>query len=185
MLTTVGPYQLYGSPLVAACAAAGTDYVDLCGEPAWMRQMIDAHDADAKASGARIVFSCGFDSIPFDLGVAFLQAEATKALRRALPARQGPRAQDEGRRSPAARRRALAPPWPRRRRTRTCSALLRDPFALTPGFSGPKQPSGITPEFDADLGVWAAPFVMAAINTRNVHRGNFLRGHRLWPRFRL
>ena len=68
VLTTVGPYQLYGNALVAACAAAGTDYVDLCGEPAWMRHMIDAHHEIAKTSGARIVFSCGFDSIPFDLG---------------------------------------------------------------------------------------------------------------------
>ena len=52
VLTTVGPYQLYGTDVVAACVRAGTDYVDLCGEPAWMRAMIDAHDAGAKASGA-------------------------------------------------------------------------------------------------------------------------------------
>ncbi len=64
ILTTVGPYQLYGSDLVAACAAAGTDYLDLSGEPNWMAEMIEAHEAAAKASGARIVFSCGFDSIP-------------------------------------------------------------------------------------------------------------------------
>jgi len=67
VLTTVGPYQLYGSELVAACAQAGTDYVDLCGEPTWMKEMITAHSDVAKSSGARIVFSCGFDSIPFDL----------------------------------------------------------------------------------------------------------------------
>ena len=64
VLTTVGPYQLYGSELVAACAASGTDYLDLCGEPVWMRRMIDAHQAAAQSSGARIVFSCGFDSLP-------------------------------------------------------------------------------------------------------------------------
>ena len=78
VLTTVGPYQLYGNELVAACAKAGTDYVDLCGEPAWMRQVIDAHQKTAQKSGARIVLSCGFDSIPFDLGVYFLQEEAKK-----------------------------------------------------------------------------------------------------------
>jgi hypothetical protein len=62
IITTVGPYQLHGSELVTACAATGTAYVDLCGEPAWMRRMIDAHHEEAKRTGARIVFSCGFDS---------------------------------------------------------------------------------------------------------------------------
>src|SRR3569623_1426510 len=76
VISTVGPYQLYGDDLVAACAATGTANVDLCGEPAWMRQMIDAHQETAKANGARIVFSCGFDSIPFDLGVLALQDAA-------------------------------------------------------------------------------------------------------------
>ena len=79
VITTVGPYQLYGSELVAACAASGTDYLDLCGEPVWMRQMIDAHEAAAKASGARIVFSCGFDSLPFELGVFFVQEDSEDA----------------------------------------------------------------------------------------------------------
>ncbi len=68
-LTTVGPYQLYGDDIVGECAALGTDYVDLCGEPGWMHEMINEHAAQAKETGARIVFSCGFDSIPFDLGV--------------------------------------------------------------------------------------------------------------------
>ena len=80
VISTVGPYQLYGSDLVAACAASGTDYLDLCGEPLWMRKMIDAHEAAAKASGARILFSCGFDSIPFELGVYFVQQAARQAL---------------------------------------------------------------------------------------------------------
>src|SRR5579871_1995040 len=78
VLTTVGPYQLYGSPLVAACASTGTDYADLTGESNWIAAMIGAHEAAAKASGARIVFSCGFDSIPFDLGVFFVQEEAKR-----------------------------------------------------------------------------------------------------------
>ena len=65
--TTVGPYQLYGSDIVAACAELGTDYVDLSGEPGWMHEMIGAHNEQAAQSGARIVHSCGFDSIPFDL----------------------------------------------------------------------------------------------------------------------
>ncbi len=94
IITTVGPYQLYGPKLVAACAETGTDYVDLCGEPAWMREMIDAHDETAKKSGARIVFSCGFDSIPFDLGVWYLQQEAVKKFGKPAPLRKGPDAQD-------------------------------------------------------------------------------------------
>jgi short subunit dehydrogenase-like uncharacterized protein len=73
VITTVGPYQLYGSDLLAACVEAGVDYFDLCGEPLWMRQMIETHEAAAKASGARIVFSCGYDSVPFELGVFYAE----------------------------------------------------------------------------------------------------------------
>lgn len=86
VVTTVGPYQLYGEGLVIACADSGTDYVDLCGEPAWMAQMIAAHSQRAAASGARIVFSCGFDSIPFDLGVFYLQDLAKARFGSPLPA---------------------------------------------------------------------------------------------------
>src|SRR6202051_5011762 len=80
VISTVGPYQLYGNDLLAACVASGTDYFDLCGEPVWMRQMIDAHEATAQASGARIMFSCGFDSLPFELGVFRVQEEAKKVF---------------------------------------------------------------------------------------------------------
>src|SRR5437667_10152392 len=76
VISTVGPYQLYGSELVATCVAAGTDYLDLCGEPVWMRQMIDANQTTAKSTGARIVFSCGFDSLSFERGVFSVQEEA-------------------------------------------------------------------------------------------------------------
>ncbi|MDO9369044.1 MAG: saccharopine dehydrogenase NADP-binding domain-containing protein, partial [Sphingopyxis sp.] len=89
ILTTVGPYQLYGEPLVAACVKAGTAYADLCGEPGWMREMIDAYQDAARASGARITFSCGFDSIPFDLGVHFLQAEAVRRHGKPAPRVKG------------------------------------------------------------------------------------------------
>ncbi len=75
ILTTVGPYARYGSKLVAACAEHGTDYCDLTGESLWMREMISAHQQTAKDSGARIVHACGFDSIPSDIGVFFLQKE--------------------------------------------------------------------------------------------------------------
>src|SRR5256886_4682133 len=80
VITTVGPYLLYGNELLAACVTAGVDYFDLCGEPVWMRQKIEQHEADAKKSGARIVFSCGYDSLPFELGVFCAQEEAKKAF---------------------------------------------------------------------------------------------------------
>jgi short subunit dehydrogenase-like uncharacterized protein len=89
VISTVGPYQLYGSDLVAACAELGTDYVDLAGEPGWMYDMIAAHHAAAVKSGARIVHSCGFDSIPFDLGCVLPPAGGTRAT--GWPGAQGSR----------------------------------------------------------------------------------------------
>lgn len=176
VLTTVGPYQLYGSDLVAACAASGTAYVDLCGEPAWMRHMIDAHHAEAQRTGARIVFSCGFDSIPFDLGVLTLQECARAKYGRPAPRVKGRVRTMKGSFSggtAASFRATLAAAA----RDPSIVGLLTNPFALTPGFSGPHQPVGLLPEFDATLNTWVAPFIMAAINTKNVHRTNFLRGH--------
>lgn len=176
VLTTVGPYQLYGNELVAACAATGTDYVDLCGEPAWMRSMIDAHEAAAKASGARIVFSCGFDSIPFDLGVMMLQDEMKARF-------GGPANRVRGR---VRRMKGTFSGGTAASLKATMAAaaqdpgvldLLRNPFSLTPGFEGPRQPSGSKPLYEEEVQAWVAPFVMAAINTRNVHRSNFLLGH--------
>lgn len=176
VLTTVGPYQLHGSELVAACARNGVDYVDLCGEPTWMRLMIDAHERAARDSGARILFSCGFDSVPFDLGVFELQRQLRERF--GSPARQvrGRVRRMKGTFSggTAASLQATlegADADPR------LKALLRSPFALTPGFEGPPQPPGNQPIQDEESGAWLAPFVMAIINTRNIHRSNLLLGH--------
>ncbi len=176
VLTTVGPYQLYGDNLVEACVKTGTDYTDLCGEPTWMREKIDQHSEAAKASGARICFSSGFDSIPFDLGVLMTQKEVQK--------RTG---------SPSARIRGRvrgmaggASGGTVASMTETMKAVAKNPkligilrssFGLTPGFEGPSQPSGMVPAYEKDLEKWSAPFVMAPINTKNVHRTNFLLGH--------
>lgn len=176
VLTTVGPYQLYGEGLVAACAAAGTDYLDLCGEPAWMRKMIDAYDATAKKTGARIVFSCGFDSIPFELGVFFLEETAKAKLGATVPRVKGRVRKMQGGFSGGTAA-SLKATMAAAAKDPGVVQLLMNPFALTPGFEGPAQPTGAAPELDADLGSWAAPFVMAAINTRNVHRSNALLGH--------
>ena len=175
VITTVGPYQIHGEPLLAACAETGAGYVDLCGEPAWMAQMIRKHEATAKASGARIVFSCGFDSIPFDLGVWTAQQAAISRF-----GRPGPRVKGRvramkgtfsggtfasGKASMAA---AAKDP--------SILKLMIDPFALTPGFEGPHQPNGMVPYHDEAVQAWVAPFMMAVINTKNVHRTNFLAG---------
>ena len=175
VVTTVGPYQLYGSDLVAACAEAGTDYLDLCGEPAWMRQMIDAHDRKAKDSGARIVFSCGFDSTPFELGVWFVQQEAIRQFGAPVPRVKGRVRAMRGTFSGGTAA-SLKATMAAAARDPQILEYLKDPFALTPDFAGPKQPHGAAVAYDDDLGAWTAPFVMAAINTRNVHRSNWLMG---------
>jgi short subunit dehydrogenase-like uncharacterized protein len=176
IITTVGPYQLYGPELVKACAETGTDYVDLCGEPAWMREMIDAHSKAAKKSGARIVFSCGFDSIPFDLGVWFLQREAVKRHGKPAPRVKGRVRKMQGGASGGTIA-SLTETMKAAAKNPKIIGLLKSSFALTPGFQGPSQPSGLVPEYDRATGTWTAPFVMAPINTKNVHRTNFLLGH--------
>ena len=176
ILTTVGPYQIHGNELVAACAATGTDYVDLCGEPLWMREMIDAHNDAAKKSGARITFSCGFDSIPFDLGVWFLQQEAIKRHSKPAPRVKGRVRKMQGGASGGTIA-SLTETMKAVAAKPSLVGLLKSSFALTPGFEGPSQPTGLFPEYDSASGTWTAPFVMAAINTKNVHRTNFLLDH--------
>jgi short subunit dehydrogenase-like uncharacterized protein len=175
VLTTVGPYQLYGNDLLAACVASGADYFDLCGEPIWMRQMIDKHEAAAKASGARIVFSCGFDSVPFELGAFFVQEEAKRVFGAPASRVKGRVRDMRGTLSggTAASGRAT---FEAVAKDLSLVAILNDPFALTPAFSGPKQPKGNKPVYEEDLQSWTAPFMMALINTRNVHRSNLLMG---------
>lgn len=182
ILTTVGPYQLYGSDVVAACAAAGTDYVDLCGEPAWMNEMIAAHSDAAKASGARIVFSCGFDSIPFDLGVYYLQQAAQQQLGAAMPRIKGRVRAMNGTFSGGTLA-SFKATMAAAAKDPELVAVLTNPFSLTPGFTGPSQPPGMQPEYDDSLGSWAAPFIMATINTKNIHRSNLLLGHQYGENF--
>ncbi len=176
VITTVGPYQLYGNALIAACAQHGTDYVDLSGEPGWMHDTIAAHSAAAKASGARLVHSCGFDSIPFDLGVFHLQqhikaatgapASVVKGRVRAMNGSfsGGTLASLKATMAAAAERPELI-------------GILMNPFSLAEGFNGPEQPAGNQPQYEQELSSWSAPFIMAPINTKNIHRSNFLLGH--------
>ena len=176
VLTTVGPYQLYGNELVATCVANGTDYTDLCGEPAWMRQKIDQHDAAAKASGARIVFSAGFDSIPFDLGVLMLQKHCETQFGAPAPRIKGRVRAMKGTFSGGTAA-SLKATMAAAGKDPAVIGYLTNPFSLSADFDGPTQPAGNKPEYDESLGSWATNFVMAPINTKNVHRTNFLLGH--------
>src|SRR5437764_5419784 len=175
VITTVGPYMLYGNDLLAACFSAGTDYFDLCGEPTWMRQMIDSHEAKAQSTGARIVFSCGFDSLPFELGVFFVQEHAKKVFGAPASRVKGRVRDMRGTFSGGTAASAKAT-FAAAAKDLSLVALLKNPFSLTPGFEGPEQPRGNKPVFDQDLDAWTAPFAMATLNTRNVHRSNLLMG---------
>ena len=175
VVTTVGPYQRYGSELVAACARTGTDYLDLCGEPAWMRRMIDDHEASARASGTRILFSCGFDSLPSELGVWFCQQVATARTGAPVPRVKGRVRSFVGGISggSVATRDAIMASV---ERDPALADLLQDPFCLTPGFSGPEQPPTSADLQDPDVGV-VGPFMLGPTNAKSVHRSNFLMGH--------
>lgn len=176
VVTTVGPYQKYGNELVEACARNGTDYIDLNGEPVWMKHMIEQHAAKAEQSGARILFSGGFDSIPSDLGVWFLQRAAQQKFGQPLSRIKGRVRKIQGDASGGTMASMKATLKATLKDPASLQAL-NDPFSLTPGFKGPDQPSGLAPAYNKEAGLWEAPFVMATINTKNVHRTNFLLGY--------
>ncbi|EED33997.1 saccharopine dehydrogenase [gamma proteobacterium NOR5-3] len=176
LLSAAGPYQQYGTTVVESCARLGTDYVDLNGEPLWMKDMIAAYDETARDSGARIVFSCGFDSLPSDLGVHLLQQVASAKFGTPLPrvkcrvkAMRGTASGGTVASFTATMASVKANP--------ALFADLANPFVLTPGFAGPEQPAGNEMLFEEDLNSWSGPFIMATINTKNVHRSNQLLGH--------
>lgn len=183
--TTVGPYALYGSNLVAACVATGTHYCDLTGEVHWMRKMIDAHHDAAGASGARIVHNCGFDCLPSDLGVLWLQREmlaqegvACSEVKFRTESFSG--AFSGGTVASMLNMLAEAEQDP------SIHTILRDPYALNPagaprGLDGPEK---TYPEYDPDFHGWVAPFVMAEINTKVVRRSNALLDFRYGRDFR-
>jgi short subunit dehydrogenase-like uncharacterized protein len=185
ILTTVGPYARYGSGLVAACVRHGTAYCDLAGEVQWMRKMIDLHQRDAAASGARIVHSCGFDSIPSDIGVWHLQQESNarfgQAAERVSLVVRAMRGGFSG--GTAA---SLLNAVEEGRKSRDVARILTDPYALNPADErqGPDGRDQSGTRFDADHGVWTSPFVMAAINTRIVRRSNALLGYPYGKEFR-
>lgn len=173
VISTVGPYALYGEPLVKVCAQTGTDYCDLTGEPQWIRRMIQRYSATAEQSGARIVHCCGFDSVPSDLGVYYLQQRAKEQfgtvcdrikmrLIKAMGGVSGGTAASginivkEASGDPALRQE------------------LDNPYSLCPAPGLAHPPTLVPVQYDADFQGWVSPFVMAAINTRIVLRSNAL-----------
>ena len=176
ILTVVGPYQLYGNNIIESCAKSGTDYVDLCGEPGWMHEKINALSNISKESGSRIVFSCGFDSIPFDLGVLFLQNEIIKRFNKPAPNVRGRVRAMNGEFSGGTAA-SLGATMSALKEKPELFAVLANPFALSNGFIGPDQPADNKPIYDEKLNSWVAPFFMAPINTKNIHRSNALMDH--------
>ena len=176
ILTVVGPYQLYGNNIIESCAKSGTDYVDLCGEPGWMHEKINELSDISKESGSRIVFSCGFDSIPFDLGVLFVQNEIIKRFNKPAPNVRGRVRAMNGEFSGGTAA-SLGATMSALKEKPELFAVLANPFALSNGFIGPDQPADNKPIYDEKLNSWVAPFFMAPINTKNIHRSNVLMDH--------
>ena len=178
VISTVGPYALYGEPLVKICAETGTDYCDLTGEPQWIRRMIQQYSATAEQSGARIVHCCGFDSIPSDLGVYYLQQQAKERLggvcdriKMRLMAAQGGVSGGTAASGINLAKEVSVDPALRQE--------LDNPYSLCPDSSQlPEHPPIMVPvQYDQDFQGWVSPFVMAAVNTRIVLRSNALRSY--------
>ena len=182
--STVGPYSLYGERLVAACVDQGTSYCDLTGEVNFVRHMIDRYEERARQSGARIVHSCGFDSIPSDLGTFYLQEQAR--------ARWGAPCEEVRARVTKMRGGSsggtIASGLEVMKATQNDAELrklLLSPYSLNPAGqqTGPDEPDRYLPRQDPDFG-WVAPFIMAACNTRIVRRTNAVLGYPYGHNFR-
>lgn len=182
--TTVGPYALYGDKLVAACVAAGTDYCDLAGETQWIRRMIDQHHEAAQKTGARIVHCCGFDSIPSDMGVYFLQKNAKE--------KQGEYAQHVKMRLKSAKGgfsggtyASMGNVMAEAAKDREVYKVLYNPYGLNPrdAMKGDDVSDLTSVKRDDDVGGFIMPFIMAAINTRVVRRSHALAGFQYGENF--
>ncbi|GAA5630141.1 putative trans-acting enoyl reductase Rv2449c [Acinetobacter calcoaceticus] len=178
VVSTVGPYALYGEPLIQTCVTNGTDYCDLTGETQWIKKMIEKYESQAQQSSARIVHCCGFDSVPSDMGVYYLQqqaqkqfnAPATQVSMRVKTLKGGASGGTVASLINVIQEAAADP------------ALRKDlvnPYVLCPPDHGNSQRQIYikTAKFDPDFNAWIAPFVMAAVNERVVHRSNALSGN--------
>lgn len=178
VLTTVGPYAKYGSALVAACVRNATHYCDLAGEAQWIQRMIDEHHDAAEKSGARVVHCCGFDSVPSDLSVWFLQQRAKTrfgdycgAITLLVKAMKGG--------ASGGTIASMVNIIRESRADRNVARALANPYTLNPAGEreGPERRDQRGAEFEELSGLWTAPFVMAGINTRVVRRSHALQGY--------
>ena len=185
IISTVGPYAKYGSPLVAACVRAGTHYCDLAGEAQWIRQMIDKHHDEARQSGTCIVNCCGFDSVPMDIGVWFLQREANKrrgqycdSISMLVKATKGG--------ASGGTMASMMNLMRESRKDRSVARVLADPYGLNPADerSGPDGRDQQSARYDETAGAWTAPFIMAGINTKVVRRSHALQAYPYGRNFR-
>ena len=184
IISTVGPYALYGEPLVKVCVETGTDYCDLTGEVQWVKRMITRYQDKAMETGARIVHCCGFDSIPSDMGVYYLQQQAQQQfgepctkIRMRVKEMRGSASGGTIASMINVTKEAAA--------SKELRKELADPYSICPeehGFTV-RQASVTKPEFDSETEQWAGPFIMEAVNTRVVHRSNALSGNAYGEQF--
>ncbi len=185
IITTVGPYALYGETLVKICAETGTDYCDLTGEPQWIKQMLAQYEAQAKESGARIIHCAGFDSIPSDLGVWALQEHAIATTDQPISHIKMRVNKIRGAASGgtvASMLNVMADVG----KDKSLRKVLVNPYVLCPDQHGfhVRQTNHQKAQFEEDTQMWVMPFVMAAINERIVHRTNALLDNRYGTDFR-
>jgi short subunit dehydrogenase-like uncharacterized protein len=184
VVSTVGPYALYGDALVQLCAESGVDYCDLTGEAQWMRKMIVANAAAAQKSGARIVHACGFDSIPSDFGVWFAQREARQRFGEPLT-KIAMRVKAMRGAASGGTVASIMNIVKEARSNPTLRKELMNPYSICPpGYkNNTRQPLLKGAKADSVSGGWIAPFVMAAVNTRVVFRSNALSSHAYGEKF--
>lgn len=179
IISTVGPYLKYGEPLIKACAENGTDYVDLTGEAMFIKGMLDKYQKIAQATGARIVNSCGFDSLPSDLGVLFTQNCAEKQLNDHCETINMRVKAVKGGLSGGTIS-SMSTIFEEVGKDKSLRKQLANPYVLNDDANRPnvRQDNVSLPRWDAEREYWEAPFIMASINTRIVHRSNQLLGYK-------
>lgn len=181
--SAAGPYARFGTPLVEACIDHGTHYCDLSGELHWIRQLIDEHDEAAREAGVRIVHSCGFDSVPSDLGTALVQAHATEQFGSPCSAVEAFVSLDSLSLSGGTVA-AMVETYDAIDDDPTVARLLEDSHSLSSTDATADHGTPRWPRYDPVVEQWTAPFVMATINEKVVHRTNDLLGTPWTPDFR-